>query len=849
MKNFDISGWIITFIKQEYKLLFKEIVMKLSKTSIQNIEEIIHFQADILNNIRDCVIVVDLEGKIVFWNKGAENLYGYSADEVLGQFISILYSDNTPNFERDFEDTKQSIKNGIEFTGVFNGRKKDGTSVSADFRRTYLEDEKGNVIGFISVSRDATELKKAEEHIKKANLYHRGLIEASLDPLVTIGPDGKIMDVNSATELVTGYSRDELIGTDFSDYFTEPERARKGYQRVFKKGSVKDYELEIKHKKGYSTPVSYNASIYKDENGEVTGVFAAARDITELKIAEKALITAHDNLEVKVNERTKELEEAYNALSEGKSKLRIAMDIAKVVSWEYDVESDMFTFDDHFYALYGTTAKKEGGTKMLSEEYARKFIPPEESPLVGKTIAKALKTDDPNFVDTIEHSIIRADGKKRFIVVRYGVIKDDEGRTIKTYGANQDITERKKAEKEIKRRTRRMYILNKIIITANRSNDIGSLLKDVLDLSMKLMNFESGGIYLVDEDLKIANLIFTKGVQNDFIKIMGKLDIDEFPYSQVLKDGKSLFMENYDIDYPDISKRRKLKSALFVPIFSDEKIVGAFFLASHERHHFTEEEKRLINAIGREIGNTYSKLVYEENLKNIVKELKRSNEELEQFAYITSHDLQEPLRTIASFTQLLQMRYKDKFDSDADEFMGYMVDASIRMKEMIQGLLNYSRIGKEGMNFEPINLENIVNEALSNLRFVIEENNAAIYYYSLPSVIGDSKLLVQLFQNLISNAIKFKGDKSPEINISAAKSEKEDKFVICVEDNGIGIDPQYADRIFKVFKRLHTMDEYEGAGIGLSISRRIVENHGGKMWLESEPNKGSKFCFTLNPVK
>lgn len=849
MKNFGISEWIITFIKQEYKLLFKEIVMKLSKTSIQNIEEIIHFQADILNNIRDCVIVVDLEGKIVFWNKGAENLYGYSADEVLGQFISILYSDNTPNFERDFEDTKQSIKNGIEFTGVFNGKKKDGASVLADFRRTYLRDEKGKVIGFISVSRDATELKKAEEHIKKANLYHRGLIEASLDPLVTIGPDGKITDVNSATETITGYSREYLVGTDFSNYFTEPEKARSGYEKVFKDGLVKDYELGLKHKKGYITPVSYNASVYRDENNEIIGVFAAARDITERKIAEKALQAAHDNLEVKVKKRTAELEEAYQKLRESEGKLKVAMDLVKLVYWEYDVESDMFTFDDHFYKLYGTNAK-EDGTQMSSKEYSRRFIPPEESYLVREEIEKALKTDDPDYSGQSEHTIIRADGEKRFILVSFGVIKDDKCRTIKTYGASQDITERKKAEREIKERSRKIYVLNKIITAANRSNNINSLFKDVLELSMELMNFESGGIYLIDEDLKIAKLMFATGIRQDFIKLTNKPKIDEFPYSQVLKDGKSLFLDGCDVEYPEIFKKWNLKSAVSLPIYSDEKIVGSFNLASHERHHFTEEEKRLINAIGREIGNTYSKLVYEENLKNIVKELKRSNEELEQFAYITSHDLQEPLRTIASFTQLLQMRYKDKFDSDADEFMEYMVDASIRMKEMIQGLLNYSRIGKEGMNFETLSLDDLLDEALSNLKFTIDENDAVITHDTLPSVIGDPKLLVQLFQNLISNAIKFrKKDQTPQIHISAFKNEERNRYIISVEDNGIGIDPQYANRIFKVFKRLHTFDEYKGAGIGLAISRRIVEIHGGKIWVESELDRGSKFYFTLKSTK
>ena len=183
-----------------------------------------------------------------------------------------------------------------------------------------LRDEQGNPRGSISAFIDITERKKAEEALRLSNIYNRSLIEASLDPLVTIGRDGKITDVNGATEQVTGYSRNDLIGTDFSDYFTEPEKARAGYQQVFTDGKVWDYPLEIQHKDGHITPVLYNASVYRDENGEVIGVFAAARDITESKKAQEALKKVHDNLEKLVEERTSELEKAYNSLKESRNR-------------------------------------------------------------------------------------------------------------------------------------------------------------------------------------------------------------------------------------------------------------------------------------------------------------------------------------------------------------------------------------------------------------------------------------------------------------------------------------------------------------------------------------------------
>jgi light-regulated signal transduction histidine kinase (bacteriophytochrome) len=236
----------------------------------------------------------------------------------------------------------------------------------------------------------------------------------------------------------------------------------------------------------------------------------------------------------------------------------------------------------------------------------------------------------------------------------------------------------------------------------------------------------------------------------------------------------------------------------------------------------------------------------EEKLKETIHELRRSNDELQQFAYITSHDLQEPLRTIASFTQLLERRYKNKLDSDADEFIDFVVDAAARMKEMIQGLLDYSRVGTKGGEFNFTDTKKVLTIVLSNLHAAIIENKAEIDYDELPIVLADENQLIQLFQNLISNAIKFKKKNvTPKIRISTRKDEKKGEYIFSVSDNGIGLEPQYKNKVFEVFKRLHAMDEYKGAGIGLAISKRIIERHGGRIWVESELGKGSTFYFTL----
>jgi PAS domain S-box-containing protein len=228
-------------------------------------------------------------------------------------------------------------------------------------------------------------------------------------------------------------------------------------------------------------------------------------------------------------------------------------------------------------------------------------------------------------------------------------------------------------------------------------------------------------------------------------------------------------------------------------------------------------------------------------------ELERSNSELEQFAYVASHDLQEPLRMVASYTQLLGRRYGDRLEGDAKEFMAFIVDGAARMKQLIEDLLAYSRVGTKGKDFKPVDLEGALRRAITNLRTAIEEAGAAVTGDPLPTVAADDMQLAQLFQNLIGNALKFRGPSVPRVHVSAV--EKATEWEITVSDNGIGIEAQYFERIFMVFQRLHTKGDYPGTGIGLAICKKVVERHGGRIWVDSTPDEGSQFHFTLPKSK
>lgn len=231
------------------------------------------------------------------------------------------------------------------------------------------------------------------------------------------------------------------------------------------------------------------------------------------------------------------------------------------------------------------------------------------------------------------------------------------------------------------------------------------------------------------------------------------------------------------------------------------------------------------------------------DMKVVQKELAQSNQDLEQFAYVASHDLQEPLRMVRSFSELLAKRYKGKFDKDADEFIEFILDGSKRMQTLVQDLLAYSRVGSRAKALVPTNSREVLDGVLSQLKLALEQAGAQITFDNLPMVLADDTQLGQVFQNLISNAIKFHSDQPPKIHVSAKQSE--DQWIFSVQDNGIGIDPEYFDRVFVMFQRLHGKDEYPGTGIGLAVCKRIVDRHGGKIWIQSQIGKGSTFFFSL----
>lgn len=277
-------------------------------------------------------------------------------------------------------------------------------------------------------------------------------------------------------------------------------------------------------------------------------------------------------------------------------------------------------------------------------------------------------------------------------------------------------------------------------------------------------------------------------------------------------------------------------------IFCNKKKSGELFWESASIAPVKGQDGTTTHYIAHKVDIT-EKREADELMKHMMEDVQRSNKELEQFAYVASHDLQEPLRMVASYMQLLKRRYADKLDNDAKDFINYAVDGSKRMQALIQDLLAYSRVGSQGKEFKSVDIEEVLERTIRNLGISIKDSRAVVTYDPMPTVFADGPQLAQLFQNLLSNAVKYCNEDFPRIHVSAKQNKKDVTF--SVTDNGIGIDSQYYERIFTIFQRLHGKNEYSGTGIGLAICKKIVERHNGTIWVESLPGEGSIFYFTI----
>jgi PAS domain S-box-containing protein len=646
----------------------------------------------------------------------------------------------------------------------------------------------------VSYRRDryqASEGEKTEDELRAASRYTRSLIEASLDPLVTISAEGKITDVNQATETVTGRNRAELIGTDFSDYFTEPVKAREGYQQVFLKGSVTDYPLALRHRDGHVTDVLYNASIYRDEAGEMLGVFAAARDVTERNKAEQEV--AQLSLQNKLILDSAG-EGIYGLGTDGRCTF---VNPTAVQLLGFGAEE---LVGQHAHDMFHHT-RPDG-----------RPYPEEECP-----VQVAYKQGEIHRGDDLYW---RKDGSS-FQVEFISTPMLEGGKITGAVVTFRDITERKLAEAQLRRSEHSLAEAQRIAHLGNWELD---LVNNVLTWSDEIFR-----IFEIDPERFGASYeAFLNGIHPDDRGMVNKAYTDSVssrvPYNIVhrlkMPDGRIKYVNEMCETY--YSKDGKpLRSVGTVHDITERKLA--------------EDEVRALN---REL---------EQRVIMRTAELEAANKELEAFSYSVSHDLRTPLRAIDGFSRILLEEYTNKLDDEGKRLLNVVRDNTNRMGQLIEDILKFSRTGRVEITPAEIDMEKMAHAVFEELQPAVAGGKVQLEIEHLPHARGDSAMMHQVFVNLLSNAIKFSSFRDPA-QIRVGGAVRGDEAVYFVQDNGAGFDMQYADKLFGVFQRLHGVTEFEGTGIGLAIVKRIVNRHGGRVWAEGKLNEGATIYFAL-PTK
>ncbi|QSW99749.1 PAS domain S-box protein [Haloterrigena alkaliphila] len=863
---------------------------KRSEDALRESEEEFRSLADAVEEY--AIFRLDSDGSVVSWNEGASRIKGYDRNEILGEHFSTFYTEEDRDAGVPERNLERALENGSVEDEGWRVRQ-DGTRFWANVTISAVRDADGTHRGYLKVTRDMTDRREREQELESELQRMLGRIS---DAFYAVDEDFHFTHVNERAEELLQHSEEELLGKRLWDVFpsaAEIDDVWEAFHTARDEQEATSYEL-------YYDTLDFwvEANLYPSE----TGISVYFRDVTERKKREQArkeseqryrtlaeyfpngLVTLFDHdleytlaagqgfdwipvdpddlegknfRDVWPDETVDDLEPAFQAALEGeeasielcyegrewvlrsvpitdergdvfagmtmaqditeqkereryledaKAQLEAATEAGAVGTWEWRIPEDTFVTGASFARTFGVDpdAAREG----VPLERITSSIHEDDRERVERKIQEAVESGD-EYEE--EYRVWNADGELRWVVARGHVECDEDGDPITFPGALTDITERKQAELEAQEQRKQLETLFDVLpVGAVVSDADGSMIR-ANDTAKEIWG---GDVFNADgfEDYEKYSAVWADSGEG--------VEPEDWTMYQVLQGEEVMEPNVYEITTFDDGRRIIMEHGM--PVRNERGDVSRAVVTLTD---ITERRKS------------------QRKLEATVEKLEESNERLEQFAYAASHDLQEPLRMVTSYLQLLESRYADAFDEDGREFLEFAVDGAERMREMIDGLLAYSRVETRGDPIEPIELEDVFSDVVDNLQIQIEETDAEITTERLPRVKGDDTQMRQVFQNLLSNAITYSGDEPPRVHVGARRRGQ--KWVISVEDEGIGIDPDDQDRIFTVFDRLHSQEEHSGTGIGLALCERIVERHEGEIWVESEPGEGSTFSFTL----
>lgn len=727
--------------------------------------------------------------------------------------------------------------------------------------------------------------KEAKQEISEASLTHatteekitsqyvRSLIEASQDPFFIISPEGKITGVNEPTIKVTGVDREALMNTNFSSYFTEPEKAHVGYEQAFKIGFVTNYPLTIKSKNGKLTDILYSASVYKDERGNVLGIFAAARDVTASK---QALFYARSVIEAG-------LDPMITISPEGK-----ITDVNGAMMRITGVEREKLIGSDFINYFTDADEALQGYKQVFKEGFVREY------PLIIKNVAGEL-------VDVLYNA---------------SVYKDERGNVFGAIAALRDIVAQKKVEEKLHETSAYARSLIEasldplfIISPDGKITGVNGATEEITGVTREWLIDTDFSAYFTEPHKAQAayRKVLKEGLLRDFplsihnaSGIVRDVSFNASVYKDALGIVRGIFAVARDVtETKKISQyARSLIEASQDPLITispEGKITDAneatvrvtgvskeLLLGTDFSAYFTEPEKAHVGyekafkegfitdyplvikaKDGKLTDVLYNASVYKDDKGNVLgvtaaardytlakkatEEAEVANKEMEAFSYSVSHDLRAPLRAIDGFTQILVSQYSEKLGEEGKNLANIIRASTTQMGKLIEDILTFSRLGRQEVKKRPVVMGPMVEDLYAELRKAGPAREIKFSVGVLPDARADADMIRQVWTNLISNAIKFT-QKTNKAVIEVGSSSDDNGITYYVKDNGAGFDMKDVGKLFGVFQRLHSVEEFEGTGVGLANVKRIIERHGGKVWAEGKVGEGATIYFTLPKV-
>ncbi|RIH87845.1 Phytochrome-like protein cph1 [Calidithermus terrae] len=911
------------------------------------------YLAAIVESSVDAVISKDLSGVITSWNKGAEAMYGYTAEEVVGKPVTVIIP---PHLAAEEEEILARVRRGervAEYETL--RRRKDGFDLHVSLTVSPIRDRAGRVVGASSIARDITERKLEEERLRFLDDASVALassldVEETLRSIARLavprladwcsvslpGPDGKLEALEIAH---TDPERVRLVRALSMEYpedpTSSPQLLRSGRsllvsevtEEVLLASARDERHLELLRKLELGSALIVPMMV----GGRAVGLIGLGMSRGKRRFDERDQALAEE-----LGRRAAvALEHArlYRQLLEREAQFRSLADSLPQLSWMADAGGHVFWYNQRWYDYTGATPEEMEGWGWQAVH------DPEVLPEVLQRWQAAVESGEPF---EMVFPLRGHDGRYRSFLTRAVPLRDEKGRVVRWFGTSTDITRQIETEEALRQQlelnatitnnsTQALFMMDAqgycTFMNPAAEKMLGFTFEEIRAKPLHDMihhHHPDGRPYPKDEcpiDRALPENFDIREHEDVFIRKNGEF----FP---VLVAASPIFDErgrpvSTVIEVRDVTERKQAEEALRASEQRYRSLVenypgGAVILFDQELRYLLADGLGLADVglssevlEGRTVyelfppdlagqlaalyrqalagehastevtfadrvyllrvapvpspdGEVRQGLVFTQDITELKRleaelrtlnaelearvaqrtaELERSNRELEQFAYVASHDLQEPLRMISSYAQLLARRYRGRLDEKADQYIDFAVDGANRMQKLIQDLLAYSRVGTHGRALEPTDAGEVLRKTLEDLRLAIEESGATVEVGPLPTVLADRSQLTQVFQNLLVNALKFRHPERPlHLRVEAARHDGMWRFM--VQDNGIGVESQYFERIFVIFQRLHGREDYPGSGIGLAVCKKIVERHGGKIWLESEPGEGSTFYFT-----